>query len=114
MSDEKLFMAERAHLLSDGTEICFRALSQAEIARIESVKSRGSIDVERESLPPEVLVMMYTITTAVLRPTKVLDILFDGMDSGSLDEVEMVELHNAILDFTMEQLLAREPAKGRA
>ena len=107
-------MAERAHLLSDGTEIRFRALSQTEIDRIESVRSRGSIDIERESLPPEALVMMYTITTAVVRPTNVFDVLFDGMDAGRLVEVEMAELYSAILDFTTEQLLAREPAKGRA
>jgi hypothetical protein len=58
--------------------------------------------------------MMYTITTAVLRSTKILDVLFDGMDAVRIDEVEMVELHNAIVDFTIEQLLAREPTKGQA
>jgi hypothetical protein len=44
VSTEELFVVERSHVLSDGTEIRFRALIRAEIDRMQGVESRGSAD----------------------------------------------------------------------
>jgi hypothetical protein len=108
-----MLIAERIYLCSDGTQIRFRALTLAEIQGMENVESR-SVEIEGGRLPPEALQMMYTITRAVLSPQKIFTVLFDKIDAGRIDEAEMTALHNAILDFTAEQLLAREPTKGQA
>jgi hypothetical protein len=36
------------------------------------------------------------------------------MEEGRIAETEMIDLHNAILDFTAERVLARVTPKGQA
>ena len=100
--------------LSDGTAVEFRELTKPERERMERIKSGGSLEVGGESLTRDAVLMAWTITSAVLSPPDITNVLLAGMEEGRLADAEMVDLHNAILDFTAEQVLARVTPRGRA
>jgi hypothetical protein len=44
----------------------------------------------------------------------VIDVLFTGVEEGRIAKKEMIDLHNAIVDFAAERLLADVTPTGRA
>jgi hypothetical protein len=111
MSDEKT--ATKTIVLSDGTAVEFRELTKSEWERMERIKS-GATKIGGETLTRDALLMAWTITRAVLSPPDITKVLLTGMEEGSIAEAEMIDLHNSILDFTAEQVLARVTPRGRA
>jgi hypothetical protein len=99
-------VATKTITLSDGTKVKIRALTKPEWERVERIKSGGSIDVEGETLTTEALLIVWTITSAVKSPPRIIDVLFTGVEEGRIAKNEMIDLHNAIVDFTAERLLA--------
>jgi len=112
MSDEKT--ATKTILLSDGTAVEFRELTKSEWERMERIKFGGSLEIGRETLTRDAVLMAWTITRAVLSPPDITNVLLSGMEEGRIAETEMIDLHNAILDFTAERVLARVSPTGRA
>ena len=57
-------------LLSDGTAVVFRELTKSEWNGMEQIKTGGNLKICGETLTTDALVMLWTITRAVLsRPT---------------------------------------------
>jgi hypothetical protein len=100
-------------VLSDGTEISFRALTIAERDRLAKIQAGVSLEIADEILASDALVIAWTITTAVTSPSRILEILFAGMEAGRIAYAEMIDLHNAILDFSGGQRLAAVRPKVR-
>src|SRR4029453_18041285 len=96
-------VATKTITLSDGTKVKIRALTKPEWERMERIKSGGSIDVEGETLTTEGLMIVWTITSAVKSPPRIIDVLFAGVEEGRIAKKEMIDLHNAIVDFTAER-----------
>ena len=84
------------HVLSDGTEISFRALTIAERDRLAKIQAGVSPEIADEILASEALVIVWTITTAVTSPSSILEILFAGMEAGRIADGEMIDLPNAV------------------
>jgi len=82
--------------------------------RMERIKFGGSLEIGRETLTRDAVLMAWTITRAVLSPPDITNVLLSGMEEGRIAETEMIDLHNAILDFTAERVLARVTPTGRA
>jgi hypothetical protein len=102
------------HVLSDGTKIHFRALTIAEGDRLARIQAGVSLEIADEILISEALVIAWTITTAVTSPSRIIDVLFAGMEEGRIADAEIIDLHNSILDFTGSQSLVGSAAKGQA
>jgi hypothetical protein len=112
MSDEKT--ATKTIMLSDGTAVEFRELTVSEWERMHQIKSNGDLEIAGETVTADALLMTWTITRAVLNPPDLVKVLLNGMEEGRIAETEMMDIHNAILDFTAERALARVAPKGTA
>jgi len=94
-------------------EISFRALTIAERDRLAKIQAGVSLEIADEILTSQALMIAWTITTAVTSPPSILEVLFAGMEAGHIADAEMIDVYNAILDFTGGQLLeAVQPGSG--
>jgi len=94
--------------LSDGTEVVFRSLTEDEGEMLARIRESGdSIEVRGVTLPNDSLLLITAIPAVVISPPNILDVLMGKLEREQIAQREVVELYNAILDFSVKSGLTK-------